>query len=234
MVKELKNHKGMWLNDDAAASLERFEKSHGVIGINSAGRTRKEQQALVDRWNRGGTYNRPPYLYPPAPVGTSPHEQGNAIDTSDIAKLANRPEYGFHRPIPNSDPVHFVYSASRDKKKPGAPAVTPKPPTKPVRPNPWSVVKTWPWGGIADMLRRLYGYRGNDVPGPVMMKSFQKFLRNYGYKGKIDGVYGDATAKAHQRWLKARWNYNGLIDAWMGDGTRTAHVRANRANEKAF
>jgi hypothetical protein len=115
----------------------------------------------------------------------------------------------------------------------GAPA--PKPPVvKPPangRPNPWSVVKTWSWRGIAAMLRKYYSYVGNNTPG--MMAAFQRFLRQYGYTGRIDGIYGDGTAKAHQRWLK-RYGYTGQIDAWMGAGTKVAHTKADNANWAAF
>lgn len=118
----------------------------------------------------------------------------------------------------------------------GKPATTPKPKPLPPsgRPNPWKTVQKWSWRGVAAMLRKYYGYVGNNTPGPVMVRSFQKFLRQYGYTGAINGNYNDATAKAHQRWLKARYGYSGKIDAWMGAGTRVAHVKADNANWAAF
>ncbi len=116
-------------------------------------------------------------------------------------------------------------------------AVTPIPPVSPPsqRPNPWSVVKGWAWNGVAAMLRKYYGYRGDNVPGPSMMSAFQRFLNANGYNaGGVDGQYGDNTAKAHQRWLKAKYGYTGNIDAWMGDGTHACHNSANQANWNAF
>lgn len=114
-----------------------------------------------------------------------------------------------------------------------APKPTPKPVPPSGRPNPWNTVKRWSWRGIAAMLRKYYGYRGDNTPGPVMMAAFQRFLRQYGYTGRIDGDYGDGTAKAHQRWLR-KYGYSGAIDAWMGAGTKTAHTKADNANWNAF
>jgi len=103
------------------------------------------------------------------------------------------------------------------------------------RPDPWSVVKGWAWNGVAAMLRKYYGYVGDNVPGPNMMTAFQKFLKAQGYYGgKIDGQYGDESAKGHQRWLKAKYGYTGQIDAWMGSGTQSSHNAANSANWNAF
>lgn len=122
----LKNHPGMWLRDDAAASLARWEAAHGKLGINSAGRTVAEQQQAIDRWNRGGPFNRPPYLYQPAsPASTSNHVRngGVAIDTSDITRFkATCAAYGWRHPYPTSDPVHFEYNPALDTKaaKPAA------------------------------------------------------------------------------------------------------------------
>jgi len=112
----LVNHPGMWLSDAAAASLSRFERDFGRLGINSAGRTRAEQLEFLRRWKVGGPENRPPNLYQPALH--SPHEEGNALDTSEIARfVANGAKYGWYRNLPTSDPVHFIYDVSRDKMK---------------------------------------------------------------------------------------------------------------------
>lgn len=109
----LKNHPGMWLRDDAAAAINALEDKYGVIKINSAGRTEAEQQKLIDRWNRGGAANRPPYLYQPAsPARTSNHvkDGGIAVDvynyTSDRAKLN---EFGFQWYGPG-DVVHYTFT----------------------------------------------------------------------------------------------------------------------------
>lgn len=112
-VTGLKNHPGMWLRTDAAASIERFEADHGVFDINSAGRTRATQLELLARWAKGGKYNRPPYLYQPALH--SPHEEGTAVDSDTPLVLANYPEYGWYRNLPTSDPVHLIYDPARDK-----------------------------------------------------------------------------------------------------------------------
>lgn len=121
---DLKNHPGMFLNDDAAASLERLENDHGVQPITDAGRTKQKQQSLIDRWNAGGKYNRPPYLYEPArPAETSSHVKngGEAVDTSAWRKwLEFAEEYGYVQDF-DWDVVHFRYDKSKDKHLP-APA----------------------------------------------------------------------------------------------------------------
>lgn len=109
----LKNHPGFWLRDDAASAFDRAEDDHGVFGVNSAGRLESEQQGLLNRWNAGGTSNRPPYLYKPAnPASTSNHVRngGAAIDTSDWRRFATVCEnYGFRHTYPDGDVVHFDY-----------------------------------------------------------------------------------------------------------------------------
>ena len=106
----LKNHPGFWLRDDAAAAFDRMEDNRGVIGINDAGRTVAEQNGLIARWNRGGSSNRPPYLYQPAtPAEASNHvrNQGAAFDTSDWRQVKEYAHlYGFKWLGPG-DPVHF-------------------------------------------------------------------------------------------------------------------------------
>ena len=87
----LRNHPGFWLRDDAAAAFDRAEAENGVFIVNSAGRTVAEQQDLINKWNRGGTYNRPPYLYRPAsPANTSYHvkDGGIAVDIGDWRRFA--------------------------------------------------------------------------------------------------------------------------------------------------
>ena len=125
-----------------------------------------------------------------------------------------------------------VHQRYWDELKKPKPAPNPQPAQK--RPDPWSVVKGWNWNGIAAMLRRYHGYRGNNVPGPQMVSALQRFLKaNYGYTGAIDGIFGDGTAAAVQRWLKAKYGYAGAIDAWMGGGTHEAWKRAEVANWNA-
>ena len=66
-------------------------------------RTRAEQEALWDR-----RHTNP---YPVARPGTSDHERGLAVDIprSEVpAVLAVAPHAGLCRPLPDTDPVHFV------------------------------------------------------------------------------------------------------------------------------
>ncbi|AXQ52887.1 lysin A [Microbacterium phage Neferthena] len=108
----LKNHPGMWLRDDAAAAFNAMEDKYGVIVVNSAGRTKAEQQTLINRWHQGGAQNRPPYLYRPAePADTSPHviDGGIAVDIRDYnTHKAKMEEFGFSW-FGTSDPVHFNF-----------------------------------------------------------------------------------------------------------------------------
>lgn len=107
----LKNHPGMWLEDNAAAAINALEDEYGVIIINRAGVTVTEQQAAIDRWDRGGPANRPPFLFEPArPPEKSTHVPGVAVDvynyTSDREKLE---KYGFKWYGPK-DPVHYTFT----------------------------------------------------------------------------------------------------------------------------
>lgn len=115
---DLKNHPGFWLNAAAAASLERYEDDRGVQGLNSAGRHEWEQQEFIDRWDRGGWQNRPPYLYNPmrpAWKGAHVKDGGNAIDLSTWREFLKRcDEYGWVQTYA-WDVVHFEYFPHRDK-----------------------------------------------------------------------------------------------------------------------
>lgn len=108
----LANHPGYTLRDDAARAFDAYEAKYGRITVTSARRTPEQQQHLIDRWNTGGKYNRPPYLYKPDPINVSRHviNGGIAIDTPDYVKFAKHcREFGFVQPYPNHDPVHFEY-----------------------------------------------------------------------------------------------------------------------------
>lgn len=114
----LKNHPGMTLRDDAAAAINALEDEFGIIIINRAGVSREIQQGLIDRWNRGGPTNRPPFLYEPKqPTEDSEHVQQIAVDvynyTSDRKKLE---KYGF-KWYGKKDPVHYTFTGWK-----GAPA----------------------------------------------------------------------------------------------------------------
>lgn len=107
------------LNNDAALSVARLDalNPRGYLSINSAYRSDAEQQVLVDRWNAGGKYNRPPYLYEPARVGKSPHRTGRALDTSDIDfMLTTGYDHGWRRTY-DYDKPHFEYFAQYDNHK---------------------------------------------------------------------------------------------------------------------
>lgn len=108
----LKNHPGYWLRDDAAAQLDLFEEQVAIITINSAGRTPEEQWELINRWDQGGYWNRPPFLYEPArPPEASNHVSngGIAIDTPNIELMLSRGRpYGFIRPY-DWDKPHFEF-----------------------------------------------------------------------------------------------------------------------------
>lgn len=109
---KLANHSEYWLRDDAAVAFNEYEAKYGIIRVTSAGRTIAEQNTLIARYDRGGIYNRPPYLYAPArPATASYHvrDGGIAIDSPDWQKFARHcEEFGFVHPYPY-DPVHFEY-----------------------------------------------------------------------------------------------------------------------------
>lgn len=120
-MKSLVNHPGMWLRDDAADSLERLERDHGVQPVNSAGRTVPEQNALIYRYAHPETkWDRPPYLFAPAPSSgpnKSRHIDGKAIDADTVAtNKAMWAEYGFEFLFPYDD-IHVEYNSASDKHK---------------------------------------------------------------------------------------------------------------------
>ena len=136
-MAKLRNHKQFWMRDDAEASLARWEADHGIIGVNSAGRYVWEQQEFIDRWNKGGWQNRPPYLYEPKrPATASAHvaNGGRAFDTSEWRRfLATCADYGWVQVYP-WDVVHFEYFPERDKHRnrpSGGSNTKPKPTPKP-------------------------------------------------------------------------------------------------------
>lgn len=118
-IRELANHPGMTLRDDAAIQLDLLEKDHGVITINRAGVSEAEQQKLIDRWNQGGKYNRPPFLYEPKrPPKASDHVQQIAVDTSSITHMLKYGDaYGFYRNY-EWDKPHFVFDPRRVRIRP--------------------------------------------------------------------------------------------------------------------
>lgn len=124
-VTQLSGGRG-WLNAPAAASLERYEQDHGEQPVTSAGRSEAEQQSLIDRWDQGGVYNRPPYLYEPKrPAWAGTHVSGNALDVSNHREFAaNAAAYGWWQPY-SWDVVHFEYDPARDQHINEAPPAAP-------------------------------------------------------------------------------------------------------------
>lgn len=117
--RELKHHPGQWMRADAAIQLDKFEDDNGIISVNRAGVTVAEQQAVIDRWNRGGAANRPPNLYEPKqPPEDSEHVQGIAVDTSHITKMLRlAAPYGYYQRYAWDKP-HFEFDPSRVRIRP--------------------------------------------------------------------------------------------------------------------
>jgi hypothetical protein len=195
-MAKLKHHSNFSLRDDAAEALNRAEDERGVIRINSALRTEGEQQQLINRWDRGGRFNRPPYLFSPArPASTSNHVRngGIAIDTPDYERFNNYCEdYGYRQVAPYSDAVHFeffglVIVAGGAKALGFSQTVQNE--------QNWLIQKRGETNLIADGLK---GAKTRDA-----YKRYQEFLRAHGYTGLIDGVWGPATQTAHAWFFQA-------------------------------
>jgi peptidoglycan hydrolase-like protein with peptidoglycan-binding domain len=201
----LVNHPGKYLRDDAAASLARLERDLGVITVNSAGRSVAEQRELINRWNRGGSANRPPFLYKPqVPAELSYHvRNGNiAIDTSHISLMLSRgAAYGWFRPY-SGDPVHFEYDPRRDTKRGSLSPAGGS--AKPIPVVPSSKL-------IKERQQFLIKYRGEEIDADgklgdrtkMAIKRYQQFLRKYGYTGVLDGKWGQGTQNAHAKYWSA-------------------------------
>lgn len=175
-MRPLVNHPGKWLHASAADALARLEAAHGRIRVTSAGRTASEQQQLITRWDRGGSANRPPYLYPPArPAATSKHviDGGRAIDTPSIAHmLAHGRAFGWIQPDP-SDPVHFEYRADLDQR--GAP--------------PFPLPAGAYFGPKSGPKRSVSGYYSHRED----LRRWQLQMRARGWQIEPDGLYGRQT-----------------------------------------
>lgn len=190
----LRNHPGMWLNSDAAASLDRYEADNGRVNLTDAGRTVATQQHLIDRWNQGGAGNRPPYLYKPyMPAAQGPHVGGEAIDTDQVAHFAaTSASYGWVHNLPSNDPVHFIYVAANDQHRNRPAGGVPAANTATTQRQSW-----------------LNAHRGehlavDGVEGPATKdayKRYQGFLRQFGYAGAIDGIWGAGTQTAHAKYF---------------------------------
>lgn len=214
MTVALKNHPGMWLEDNAGNAFNAMEDKYGPIVVNRAGVTIAQQQEEINRWNAGGPENRPPYLYMPAmPASSSNHVKGYAVDvynyTDDRAKLN---EFGFEW-YGSADPVHYTFT--------GVPANTPSGDY-----NPFGILYCAGLQKIAN----LYG-AGTNIDqkwGEKSAYGFARFLRaNWGYTDD-DDILGPNMWAAIARWLRARWGYVG--DDTPGPVMRAALQRAETAN----
>lgn len=190
----LSNHSGMFLNQQAAPSFERMEAAYGrAFAISRAGATETSQQALINRWDRGGPANRPPYLYAPyRPASESPHvkNDGEAADFTNAAERAwikDHPEFGWVFNVA-SDVVHAIYVRSRDQYAGGTPVN--------------SKVKT--------QQAFLNAHRGeklvvDGIRGPLTIaafKRYQAFLKSKNwYAGAIDGIWGTGTQIGHGHYV---------------------------------
>lgn len=203
----LRNHPGYWLRDDAAAAFDRAEAENGVFIVNSAGRTVAEQQELINKWNQGGTYNRPPYLYQPASPATSSNHVANggvALDIGDWRRFAQICErYGFRHTYPDSDPVHFEYVGG------GSSAGGSDQTTKDQQ--QWLIDRGYNLGQSG----------ADGIKGPATVQAiqqYQTFLRAYGYTGDIDGDWGPATQTAHNAYVQSLNNVSSelkLQQKWL-------------------
>lgn len=103
-------------------------------GINSAYRSLASQEKIFFsryrvQWTGNGPFNDVKWYggkryvryrgLPVAKPGTSDHNKGNAIDVSVGTVqhewlMAHGPRHGWDRPLPESDPVHWVYDVKKD------------------------------------------------------------------------------------------------------------------------
>lgn len=135
---------------------------------------------------KGKYWKRKPGASLPAAVpGTSKHEQGLAIDVPVKAALhkwlVKNPQYGWFRPLPTSDPVHFEYDVKRDKVRAAIIAKRDK--------------------------ARAQLAAVNKALGPLRWKTTKKrkqnaqtLLKKYGYyTGRIDGINGNLTKAGYKK-----------------------------------
>lgn len=183
-MARLTNHSSAyWLRDDAASAFNRMEAERGFIDLNDAGRTEGEQQELINRWNRGGAANRPPYLYQPAmPASASNHVRGGglAFDTSEWRRVKEFAHlYGF-KWLGNGDPVHFDFVGGGG----GAPASSGDQVTR----------DRQAWLNHS----RGAGLAVDGVEGPATKAAYKAYQSFLGVAA--DGVWGPATQAAHQKY----------------------------------
>jgi hypothetical protein len=186
-MANLKHHPNMWLRDDAAAAINAYEDDHGVLTINSAGRSIAEQNEAIRRWDKGGASNRPPHLYPPArPAEASNHvaNGGVAVDVGNIEKFKKHAAaYGFQW-FGLSDPVHFTFTGVPGKVE--------------------QVVKDRQnWLNTARGERLMV----DGLDGPATKAAIKRYQTFLGVTA--DGIWGTNTQNAHQ----AYWNAVNAVPA---------------------
>lgn len=107
-------------------------------------------------------------------------------------------------------------------------------PKKPATIKPTVMLK-WNWHGIASFLRATGYYKGNNIPGPVMVSAMQRWLNANGYNaGKPDGIIGSLFVQAVQRWLNKTGRKAGVVDGIPGGNTHSAWKKAENENWIAF
>ncbi|HMT88053.1 MAG TPA: hypothetical protein PKC73_00335 [Dermatophilaceae bacterium] len=173
--------------------------------MNSAGRTVAEQQGLINRWNKGGTANRPPYLYKPAMPATASNHVSNggvAVDIGDWRRFAQVcTRYGFRHSYPDSDPVHFDYVGGAAAGGGG---------------NSFNQTIKDQQQWLIDRGYNLGASGADGVRGPSTIQAFkqyQTFLRAFGYSGDIDGDWGPGTQAAHNAYATSLNNANAELKA---------------------
>jgi hypothetical protein len=187
-MKNLVNHKGFQLRDDAADSLARYEHDHGVITIDSAYRSQAEQDKLIYKYaHPQSKYDKPPYLYQPARI--SKHTAGTAIDTPNAkARAVSMAAYGW-RFLFEYDKVHLEYNPALDTRKAA---------TKPSQ-SPLVLRKGSRGSAVVALQRKLRDnyplYAGKLVPdgvyGNATVAAVKEFQRRAGIKS--DGIAGPVT-----------------------------------------
>ena len=187
-MAKLRNHPQFELRDDAAAAFDAYEAKYGKRKVNSARRTEAQQQTLINRWDKGGPANRPPYLYEPArPARTSNHvkEGGIAVDVADWQEFKKHcEEFGFYW-YGAGDVVHFEYRG--------------RPSSGGNNPAPNQVTKD----RQAFLNSRGWKLDVDGIEGPKTKqayKEYQTYLKGRGwYSGAIDGIWGNGTQAAHAK-----------------------------------
>lgn len=184
------------------------------------------------------------------PNANAPHIRGAALDLRDsgadpgVTRFGtvrgnwlsqNAPRFGFaHTGKGFDEPWHYEYTGAPYGAPPvPAPAVAKGDGSTPAKDpggfNPFGIA----WSKGLQKIARLYGYRGalDGKFGDGSMAGFAQFLRlNWGYVG--NNTLGPVMWAAIARWLRARWGYVG--NDVPGPVMRAALLRAEAENYKAL